>query len=168
MTTAPALTRDIGQAERTMRALLGRLLDEAGLSFPEWAVLNFLDGAGPLARSELVQRQIDGSVVSEAAARATVDALRSRGLLAPTDELHGAGGSGGDGEDPLLALTAAGEEVYRPVRRNVAGITDELYGDLPPADLEATHRTLAEITRRANTQLGITPPRRGDPLEDTR
>jgi len=144
-----------------MRALLGRLLDEAGLSFPEWTVLNFLDGAGPLARSELVRRQADGRVVPEAAARATVDGLRSRGLLAPADELSG------DGEDPLLVLAAAGEVVYRPVRRAVAGITDELYGDLPPADLEATHRTLAEITRRANARLGITPPRRGDLPGDT-
>jgi hypothetical protein len=48
MTTTPNLTRDIGQAERTMRALLERLLDEADLSFPEWTVLVFLDGAGPL------------------------------------------------------------------------------------------------------------------------
>jgi hypothetical protein len=48
----PALTRDIGQAERTMRAVLERLLDEAGLSVPEWTVLNFLDGAGQLARSD--------------------------------------------------------------------------------------------------------------------
>ena len=150
MTTTPTLTRDIGHAERTMRALLERLLDEAGLSFPEWTVLNFLDGAGPLTRSELAQRQVDGRVVPEAAARATVDGLRSRGLLAPADEAHGAGG---DGEDPRLSPTAAGEAVYRPVRRTVARITDELYSDLPAADLEATHRTLAEVTRRANARL---------------
>ena len=48
----PALTRDIGQAERTMRAVLERLLDEAGLSVPEWTVPIFLDGAGQLARSD--------------------------------------------------------------------------------------------------------------------
>ncbi|HKH54524.1 MAG TPA: hypothetical protein VKA58_03635 [Propionibacteriaceae bacterium] len=153
MTTTPALTRDIGQAEHTMRALLERLLDEAGLSFPEWTVLIFLDGAGSLSLSELVQRQVDGRVVPEAAARATVDGLLSRGLLAPADEAHGAGGPGGDGEDPRLAPTAAGEAVYRPARRTVARITDELYGDLPPADLEATHRTLAEVTSRAFARL---------------
>ena len=153
MTTTPALARDIGQAERTMRALLEQLLDEAGLSFPEWTVLNFLDGAGPLARSELAQRQVKGRVVPEAAARATVDGLQSRGLLAPADDAQGAGWADDVGEDPRLAPTAAGEAIYRPARRTVTRITDELYVDLPPADLEATDRTLAEVTRRANAWL---------------
>ena len=152
MTTA-TLTRDIGQAERTMRALLERLLDEAGLSFPEWTVLIFLDGAGPLTLSELVRRQVDGRVAPEAEARAAVEGLLSRGLLVPADEARGAGGSGGDGEDPQLAPTTTGEAVYWPVRRTVARITDELYGDLPQADLDATQRTLAEVYRRANTRL---------------
>ncbi len=148
--TTSTLTRDIGQAERAMRALLEQLLYEAGLSFPEWTVLNFLDGNGPLARSALAQRQVDGRVVPEAAAWATVDGLWSRGLLAPADEVPGAGG---DDKDPRLAPTAAGEAAYRPVRQIVARITDDLYSDLPPADLEATHRTLAEVTRRANARL---------------
>ena len=60
-------------------------------SLPEWTVPTFLDGAGPLTRSELVHRQVDGRMVPEAAASATVDGLRPKGLLAPTDEAHGAG-----------------------------------------------------------------------------
>jgi hypothetical protein len=40
-----------------MRAVLERLLDEAGLSVPEWTVLNFLDGAGQLARSDPAHQQ---------------------------------------------------------------------------------------------------------------
>lgn len=47
----------LGRAERTMRALLERLPDQAGISYSEWTVLAFLDGAAPLARSELVRRQ---------------------------------------------------------------------------------------------------------------
>jgi hypothetical protein len=151
--TAPNLTRDIGQAERTLRALLERLLEEAGLSFAEWTVLVFLDGAGgPLIAGELVRRQVVGRVVSEAEARAAVDGLLSRGLLAPADEVHGTGGPG-DGEDPRLAPTAAAEAAYLPVRRAVDHIADGLYGDLPVTDLEATHRTLAEVYRRANAWL---------------
>jgi hypothetical protein len=73
--TTPALTRDIGRAKRNMRALLGRLLDQAGISFPEWTI------------------------------------------------------------------------------RPVTTITDELLGDLPQADLEATRRTLAEVTRRASARI---------------
>jgi hypothetical protein len=34
----------------------------------------------------------------------------------------------------------------------VTTITDELFGDLPRADLEKTRRTLAEVTRRASAR----------------
>jgi hypothetical protein len=148
--TIPNLTRDIGQTERAMGALLGPLLEEAGLSFAEWTVLVFLGAAGPLTPDELVRRQVSGRVAPRAGARAAVDGLLSRGLLVPAGEGHGTSGPGGD---PRLALTADGEAAYRPVRRAVDRITDGLYGDLPPADLEATHRTLAEVARRANARL---------------
>jgi DNA-binding MarR family transcriptional regulator len=147
MTTTPALTgRDIGQAAKATGALLDRLLAEAGISFPEWTVLFTLDGAGPLSRGELVQRQVHGLKIPVAEAQATVDGMRSSGLLAPA----------GDGDDPALEPTEAGEAVFRPVRQAVSRLTEELYGDLPPADLEATHRTLEEVTRRANAHLAAT------------
>ena len=146
MKATPALTRDIGQAERALRALLEVELVEANLSFPGWTVLVFLDGAGSLTRAELIGRQLAGHVAPDAAAAGSaLDDLLSAGLLAPA----GDGGPEGDGGDVRLVATAAGEAAFRRVRQAVAGITDELYGDLPAADLEATHRTLAEIARRA-------------------
>lgn len=153
MPTTPNLTRDIGQAERAMRALLERLLDEAGLSFAEWTVLVFLDGAGALTHDELVRRQVDGRVATEAGARATVDGLLRRDLLVPADNAGGVGRTGVENENPKLVPTAAGEAVYLPVRGAVDRITGELYGDLPQDALEATHRTLAEVHRRANARL---------------
>lgn len=161
--TTPPLTRDIGQAERAMGALLEPLLDEAGLSFPEWTVLIFLDGAGPLTPSELVRRQVDGRVAPEATARNAVDGLLSRGLLVPAGGTQSRGRPAGDGEDLRLTLTAAGEAAYLPVRRTVDRIADGLYGDLPPGDLEATHRTLAEVVRRANVRLAAAGGRAGSP-----
>jgi hypothetical protein len=134
------LTRDIGEAERTLRALLERLLADAGLSFPVWTVLAFLDGE-PLDRDELVGRQLRGSVVPDAyVAGSTVDGLVSSGLVA---------GSSGGG----LALTPAGEARYRPVRQAVNRITEGLHRGLLAADLEATHRTLVELARRAHVEL---------------
>ena len=150
MTTTPALTRSVGRAERTMRALLERLLDEADLSFSEWTVLVFVDAAGPLTFDELVRRQVDGRVAPEPEARVAVDNLLSRGLLAPAE---GTRGAGRDGENRRLAPTPDGEAVYRPARQAVDRITDELFGNLPRADLDATHRTLAEVARRANARL---------------
>jgi hypothetical protein len=56
-------------------------------------------------------------------------------------------GDPGGIEEPRLVPTAAGETTYRPVRRTVDRVTDGIYGDLPPADLEATRRTLAEVCK---------------------
>ncbi|HMG42249.1 MAG TPA: hypothetical protein VK611_13005 [Acidimicrobiales bacterium] len=143
--TTPPLTRYLGTAERTLRALLEQLSDEAGLSFPEWTTLVVLDTAGPLGRDELVRQQVAGRVAGEALAAASIDDLVSSGLIA----------SAGD-DDPRLSLTAAGEVVFRPLRQTVTRITDDLYGDLPPTDLAATRRTLEEITRRATAHLAAT------------
>lgn len=160
MTTTPPLTRDIGQAERAMGALLEPLLDQAGLSFPEWTVLVLLESDGPLPRRELIRRQVDSRLAPEAMARDTVDRLQSSGLVGEPD---GARGRLSDGEDenPLLMTTAAGQDAYQPVRRAVSRITGELYGDMPPAELDATRRTLVEITRRANARLAAASSRPG-------
>jgi hypothetical protein len=143
------LTRHIGEAERNMRALLERLLDGAGLAFAEWTALVILDVASPLSTEELVRRQVGGRVAPEDEARAAVDGLLGRGLISPAEGTHGAG----YGDDTRLAPTAAGETVYRSLRRSVDRITGDLYGDLPRADLEATRRTLEEIARRANARI---------------
>ena len=145
MTTTPVLTRDIGRAERTLRALLDRLLDDAGISFPQWTVFNLLDGSASLSRSELVRRLVDGHVAPEPEARAAVDGLLSAGLV---KEVEAA-----DADDPVLTLTPAGEAVFRRIRQAVAGITDDVFGGLPPADVEATRRTLEEVARRAKARL---------------
>lgn len=146
-TPAPALSaRDIGAAARASQALLDRLLDEAGLPFPDWTVLFTLDGTGPLVRSELVRQQADGLKVPKATARATVDGLVSSGLVDFAEPVD-------DGNDPRLVPTAAGEAVFRPIRQEVGRIAGAIYGDLPPADLEVTRRTLEEVTRRASALL---------------
>jgi hypothetical protein len=153
MPTAPNLTRDIGQAEHALRALLDQLLDAAHLSFSEWTVLVFLNGAGPLSSDALVRRQVNGRVAPETEARASVHRLLTRGLLAPANGPRGSSEADGGDKNPRLILTAAGEASFFPIRRTVDDIVDGLYGDLPPTDLDATHRTLAEITRRANALL---------------
>ena len=153
--TPPALTgRDIGAAARSTNALLQRLLDDADLPFAEWTVLFTLAGTGPLAPDDLVRQQADGLRVPEATARATVDGLLASGLIGP-DSGSGDGDrdDSDDGADRPLVLTAVGEAVFRPLSDAVGRITVDLYGDLPAADLEATRRTLEEVTRRADALL---------------
>lgn len=134
----PPITRDIGEAERTLRAVLQTQLDAAGLSFPEWTTFVTLDVAGPLTPAEVIERQVVGQVAPADEAEAAIDRLVSAGLL-----------DGG----PRLAPTAAGDALYQPIRQRVNGISRRIYGDLPAGDLDATQRTLAEIARRAREVL---------------
>jgi DNA-binding MarR family transcriptional regulator len=134
----PPLTRSLGEAERTLRALLQTELDEAGLSFPEWTTLVTLDVAGPLPRAELVERQIVGRIAPADEAEAAIDRLVAAGLLVT---------------EPALARTEAGEALYRPLRHRVNELSLRIYAGLPPDDLATTQRTLDEIARRARDVL---------------
>jgi hypothetical protein len=167
MTVTP-LTREIGTAERSLRALLERQLHGAGLTFPEWTVLTVLEAGGALTAGQLIESQLHGQVVPDAsAADATVERLRASGLVGPADDAPDApdgpdgpgsassAGPGGDG--PRFATTAAGAAVYRPVRAAVDRLTGEIFGDLPPADVDATRRTLVEVGRRAAALLAADP-----------
>lgn len=135
MPTPLPLTKHVGQAERTLQALLQVQLARFDLGFPEWTVLTFLSGSGPLDRAQLVERIVGGRIAGSGEAPALVDAMATSGLIAPVE--------GG------LAITAAGREVFLPLRAAVERITATLVEDVPEADLEATRRTLEAVTRRA-------------------
>lgn len=156
VSSTPPLTRDIGEAERALRALLERQLAPARLSFPAWTVLVFLESAAPQTQAALVQRQLDGHVApTRAAAQATIDHLFAAGLLTFADVSAASTPGGGPVAAELrpLVRTPAGDAVFRPVRDAVARVTRSLFGDLPVNDLEATRRTLGEVARRAHALL---------------
>ena len=123
-----------------MRALLERHLQDAGLSFPAWTALVFTN-ASPLSIEQVVQRQISGHVVSSAdEARQAIEKLTETGLITAN-------------ENEILTYTDKGSTLFKELSGKVKDITQALYGDLPSADLEATHRTLLEIAKRANSLL---------------
>ncbi|QSA97303.1 MarR family winged helix-turn-helix transcriptional regulator [Methylococcus sp. EFPC2] len=75
------LTHAIGLAERSMRALLERELDEAGLSFPDWIVLVFTSAA-PLDIEQVIQRQLDNHIVPDPTdVQRAIDRLVEAGLI---------------------------------------------------------------------------------------
>lgn len=136
----PPLTRSIGSAERSMRALLERELANEGLSFPQWTVLAFTS-ATPLSPQQIAQRQLAGHVVaSESETQAAVTGLLARDVLSQSAE-------------GALQHSERGHALFLGVSAAVERITSALYGDLPQADLEATHRTLLEVSARANKLL---------------
>ena len=136
----PPLTRSIGAAERSMRALLERELAHEGLSFPQWTALVFTSAA-PLSFQEIAQRQLAGHVVSsESESQAALNDLITRAALSKDAE-----GS--------LQHSDRGHALFLGINAAVERITSTLYGDLPQTDLEATHRTLLEVSVRANKLL---------------
>jgi len=138
--STPPLTRSVGSAERAMRALLEHMLASKHLSFAQWTALVFTSFA-PLSTAEIVQRQLAGHVVgNEPEARQAVEDLIGLSLLT------------GD-PDKLLRHTEEGRDLFASLSKSVEQITGILFGDLPQADLEATHRTLLEIATRANKIL---------------
>ena len=137
MPAPPPLTKHGGQSERTLQTLLQAQLASSGLGFPEWTVLTFLGAPGQLDGARLASARI----ASRRETPILIDAMIGRGLIAFTD----AG----------LTVTAAGLDVYAPLRTVVERITARLVEEVPEADLEATRRTLEAVTRRADQLLAV-------------
>lgn len=138
--TPPPLAKVVGPAERTLQALLQAQLARAGLGIPEWTVLTFLGGPRPLGHETLIEQLDHDRIADSGQASALLDAMAARGLIAPVD--------GG------LAITAAGSEVFLPLRTRVANIVATLVEGIPASDLDATQRTLDLVARRATGLLG--------------
>jgi len=73
-------------------------------------------------------------------ARQAIEKLTEAGLIAAN-------------ENDILTQTDKGSALFKELSGKVKNLTQTLYGDLPSADLEATHRTLLEIAKRANSLL---------------
>ena len=141
MPPAPPLTQFIGRTERTLRALMDRVLAGTGGTFHQWVALNFAAVNGDsIDRSQLVARLADALQTDDTAAEAAIDELASEGLL------QTASGS-------LVALSDAGRERYARIRAAIDQTTAPLFADIPAGDEAATRRVLTTIAERAGAQL---------------
>ena len=141
MPTYPTLTpRVIGQAEKTLNAILARQLAGTGLTEPEWVILTLAATSGePPGRDQFTRTVADALKISEAGARARIGAMVTAQQLQIT----------GEG----VTVTGAALQVHERIRAATAGITQQLWGDLPAGDLATAGRVLAIITERANAEL---------------
>jgi hypothetical protein len=132
--STPFGPRLIGEAEKTLNALLDKFLGGTALTEPQWVTLRVADA-------------LDGTVDAAGVAAAVADQahfvdaadlvakLTSRGLLA-------------DGRP-----TAAGRELISTVQARITAETAPIFNDLPAEDVEATTRVLNEVITRARTVL---------------
>ena len=141
MSAQPVLTpRVIGQAEKTLNAILARLLEGTGLTEPEWVILTLAASSGEPAEHDQFTRLVRGALkISDADARASVDAMIAAQQLQITGD--------------EVTVTDAAVQLHRRISAATTGIVEELWGDLPAADLATTGRVLAIITERANAEL---------------
>jgi DNA-binding MarR family transcriptional regulator len=140
MSTTPTFsTQLIGQTEKTLNVILGRLLAPTGLDEPQWVTLTVAVMGGGSVDREAFARQIAGSIhISEEDARARIDELTSAGLLA---------------EGSPVRVTEAGRQLQARIRGAVVEITERMWGDLPAEDLEAAGRVLTTVLERAKAEL---------------
>jgi DNA-binding MarR family transcriptional regulator len=140
MTTAPAFgTQLIGQTEKTLNAILARLLAGTGLSEPQWVGLTIAVMGGPAESDPFAARVADALKLDHSGADALVASLVEAGLLEVTNG--------------LVKATPAGAELQTRVRTSVGQITERLWGDLPAEDLATAGRVLASVLSRANAEL---------------
>jgi DNA-binding MarR family transcriptional regulator len=133
----------IGQTEKTLNAILDRLLADTGLTEPLWVTLTLTAASdGTLSRDQLVSRVAGALKVSDADAQAGLGELIAAQLVQVPD---GAGSP--------VQLTEAGQQLHRRIRTAVTQVTEQLWGDLPAEDLATAGRVLSIVTDRANAEL---------------
>jgi hypothetical protein len=143
MSPSTTLTpRIIGQAEKTLNAILFRLLAGPGLTEAQWITLTLTAAGGATGRGQLVAQVAHGLKVGEAQAREHLASLAAARLVADP----------GDDAEPVR-LTAAGTEVFGQIRAAVTEVTQRLWDDLPAQDLATAGRVLSIITERADAEL---------------
>ena len=135
-------TRVIGQAEKTLNAILGRELAGTGLTEPQWVILTLaVTGGGAADRDRFTGMVADALKISEAEAKARIADMVTAQQLNIT------------GQGSAVTVTGTAQQLHSRIRAAIAEITRQLWGDLPAEDLATAGRVLAIITERANAEL---------------
>ena len=137
MTGNSPITRFIGEAERTLQALLQRQLQKAGVSFPEWVALTILS-AGPLSADGFTQAIVAARVVPPGKEMSVVNDLVAKEVVA---------------QGHNFSMTQNGLDLFEPLRDSVRRMTSGLVTDVTNDDLAATRRVLETLTSRASELL---------------
>ena len=145
MSIYPSLnTRVIGQAEKTLNAILERQLAGTGLTETQWVILTLAVGSGgTVERDQFISQVAHALKIGDAAAQAHIaDMVAAQQLQAAS-------------EGTALTLTRNAQQLHTRIRTTIAEITQRLWGDLPAEDLATAGRVLSIITERASAELTI-------------
>jgi DNA-binding MarR family transcriptional regulator len=137
-TPTPTLTGQvIGQTERAIRALLDLVLTENEIAFESWVGIRLVATTRPPRdRAAFAAEMANGLKIDDSAAASVLRDLVTDGLLGEADG--------------VISLTPAGRTRYERIAARVGDITEQLYGGVPPEELEITSRVLSTVRLRAD------------------
>jgi len=138
-TTTPDLpfgAQLIGRTEKSLDALLKRVLVGSGLSEPEYVTLRVCSDREGEQRADLTAQLAAAFRQGEDHAAELVERLGSAGMINP------------DQAAPV-ELTPAGRELHDRLVAETDAVAARLWGDLPGGDLAVTARVLTTVLRRA-------------------
>jgi uncharacterized protein with FMN-binding domain len=137
-------SRDIGETENALRALLDGVLTGTGLDYHGWVALKVTsDRQSPIEVAELVQLLVSGLKIDERRAAEVIDDLRAKAVFVGSTHV----------DTDTVTATAPGAALYQRLNAQVQGVTAQMYAGLEVDDLAAAYRVLATLTERANALL---------------
>lgn len=128
----------IGETEKTLNAVLRRILDGTGLTEPQWVALRLAEqlGDGDGGDCDLAVLLHDRAHFVDAPD--LVSELTARGLLVDS------------------RLTLAGRRLVNNLQARIATDTEAIWRDLPADDVSAATRVLNAVAARARAVIAST------------
>jgi DNA-binding MarR family transcriptional regulator len=152
--TTPPFTQLIGQTEKSMNAILDRLL-AGDVTEPQWVTLVLIAGRGGSAdRDDFTGQVAHALKVDQETAAKHISQLAAKGLVLTAPTAPGAGSAVRLTEaGSAVTLTEAGQLLLQRVKQQTGEVTQRLWGDLPAADLDVAGRVLSTVLERAEAEL---------------
>jgi DNA-binding MarR family transcriptional regulator len=138
MTEPASCGRQIHMTAHALRAVRNTALEEHGITFELWTVMEALAEAPDRNRGQLIGRLAKLAVHDSASAADAIDQLHRRDLVT-TNDSHG-----------TIELTSQGMALSEQVVATRQRLRHKLYGDIPSEDVATTNRVLDLIRERAD------------------
>jgi DNA-binding MarR family transcriptional regulator len=137
-------SRDIGETENALRAVLNGVLAGTGLDYNRWVALKVAnDRQSSMADAELVRLLMAGLKIDESTADEVIGDLRANGMFATSS----------NDVDDTVTVTDEGASLYQRLSAQVQGVAAQMYAGLEVDDLAVAYRVLSTLTERANVLL---------------
>jgi DNA-binding MarR family transcriptional regulator len=128
--------RQIHMTAHALRVVRNTALENSGIAFELWVVMEALMETRDMNREKLIGRLAALSVHGEASAAQAIDQLLERGLITTSDR-------------GTIELTAQGKALSEKVIATRSELRNQLYGGIPSEDIATTNRVLDMIRDRA-------------------